>query len=81
MSWKPATRRGLSDKENSMPKWTPAELEQIRERIRQIGLRREASQPECVVPHPPPIYDEIYFQGVAWLDSLSYTDNWDPPED
>ncbi len=63
-----------------MPKWTPEELQRIRERIEQIGLRRAARSKE-VVPYPPPIYDEVYFEGVAWLDSLSYTDNWNPPED
>jgi hypothetical protein len=64
-----------------MPKWSPAELKRIRERVEQAGLRARACRPECVVPHPPPIYDEIYFQGVAWLDSLSYSDKWDAPQD
>jgi hypothetical protein len=64
-----------------MPKWTPAELQRIRERIEQARLRRLSSPPEYVVPQPPPIYDEIFFAGVEWLDSLSYTDKWDPPED
>jgi hypothetical protein len=64
-----------------MPKWSPAELQRIREGIKQAGLRARASRPEEVVPYPPPRYDEVYFRGVGWLDSLSYTDKWDPPKD
>jgi hypothetical protein len=66
---------------NKWKEFTPAELQRLRERVEQARLRRLSSQPEYVVPYPPPIYDKIYFQGVAALDLLSYTDNWDPPED
>jgi hypothetical protein len=27
-------------------------------------------------PSPAPRYDETYFRATAWLDSLSYTDDW-----
>jgi hypothetical protein len=63
-----------------MPKWAPAELQRIRERIEQARLRAQASRPKYVLPQPPPIYDEVYFRGVAWLNSLSYSDTWDAPE-
>ena len=39
--------------------------------IRRQSLRRP--RPET----PAPRYDAVYFEGLAWLDSLAYTDNWD----
>jgi hypothetical protein len=63
-----------------MPKWSPADLQRIRERIEQAHLRAQASRPKDLAPNPPPKYDDVYFSGAAWLDSLSYSDSWDAPE-
>ena len=57
-----------------MRRWTPAEISTLRESLE--ARFQERTRPLYVPPDPPPIYDEIYFEGVAWLDSLSYSDSW-----
>jgi hypothetical protein len=45
--------------------------EEIRERYRKATeerLRKKAEQ-----PLPKPIYDDVFFEGMAWLDSLAKT--------
>jgi hypothetical protein len=52
------------------------DLEALRVRIR-ARLKAKAEERAARPPvSPAPRYDELYFRGTAWLDSLSYTDNW-----
>lgn len=54
-----------------------ATLAHIRARIAQVRAEREAESPR-VRPSPPPRYDAVFYEGVAWLDGL---DQRAPQED
>jgi hypothetical protein len=42
----------------------PEKVAALRESLRQRAARR-------VQPHPAPRYDDVFFEGVAWLDALA----------
>jgi hypothetical protein len=63
----------------------PRDREQLRAEIRR-RLRLKAQEQAALPPDPAPRYDDVFFRGVAWLDSLSYSDDWkeqpiEPPDD
>jgi hypothetical protein len=55
-----------------LPAISRTKIKKLKARIEQIYEERKArEQREFVVPDPPPLYDEVYFQGVEWLDQLA----------
>ncbi|HVR09122.1 MAG TPA: hypothetical protein VMW75_13820 [Thermoanaerobaculia bacterium] len=55
-----------------LPAISKTKIKKLKERIARIYEERKAREErEFLVPEPPPIYDEIYFQGVEWLDQLA----------
>lgn len=53
-------------------------LEGFREALRaRLDAKIEARQATRVTPHPPR-YDAVFYEGVAWLDTLSNGDPMDP---
>lgn len=58
----------VSRTDNEHRRLTPEQVERLR-----TIFREKLKQPRSgrlVVPDPPPRYDEVYFEGVRWLDSL-----------
>lgn len=53
------------------------ELEKLRTRIQAELARRREKRASYKAPFPPPRYDDEFFKGLEWLDSLSYSDNWE----
>lgn len=51
---------------------TDEQLQVIRARISEIRAKRG---PLRIEPDPAPRYDDVFFEGVAWLDSLSGIDS------
>lgn len=49
-------------------------VEHIRARLAELRAQRVAER-NRVQPTPPPRYDAMFFEGVAWLDALAH----DPP--
>lgn len=39
--------------------------------LRELHQQRKSEKPKLINPVPNPIYDDIYKEGVAWLDSLA----------
>ncbi len=81
----PVFSRGMNEHETHSAK-TP-DLEAFRVRIR-ARLAEKAAERALHPPSPPPRYDETFFRVTAWLDCLSYTDDWSdcpveptPPDD
>lgn len=60
-----------------------SELQHGMQRLRELAkLRRAAlSRKRRAAPESPPRYDDVYFNGLAWLNNLAYTDNWDTNEE
>lgn len=54
-----------------MSPFDPEKIAALRERLRQRAERR-------VQPYPAPRYDAVFYEGVAWLDTLSHGDPMDP---
>lgn len=54
------------------------EIERLRFLVRLKLQQRRLSRASYKSPCPPPRYDTAFFRGTAWLDSLSYSDNWGP---
>jgi len=55
-----------------LPAISKTKIKKLKARIEQIYEERKArEQRDFVVPNPPPIYDDVYFQGVEWLDQLA----------
>jgi len=52
-------------------------LEKLRTRIQAELARRREERASYKAPFPPPRYDDEFFKGLEWLDSLSYSDNWE----
>jgi hypothetical protein len=46
-------------------------VEALRKKIRTKLAEKRRARVKLVEPVPPPRYDNIYFEGVAWLDSLA----------
>lgn len=61
-----AAKEALSAKEQ---KRQDSQREALRERLR-ARLRETRAAEQFVEPDPPPPYDDLWDQGVAWLDSL-----------
>jgi len=53
--------------------------QQLERRV-QAALRRAMERRQGAVLARPPRYDEVFAQGVAWLDRLAYADEWPAPE-
>ena len=47
----------------------------------QAALRRARHHHQARAQAPAPRYDEVYFRGLAWLDSLASTDALEPPDE
>lgn len=50
------------------------EKKQLGQRLRKLGeeyKNRKRKEPAVVNPAPSPQYDDVYFEGLAWLDSLA----------
>jgi len=63
---RPQPEQRLSAQEQERRK---AALERLRSRVREaIRARREEKK---VAPIPPPQYDEVFFEGLRWLDNLA----------
>lgn len=45
--------------------------EELRRRVQERLARKRQGVP-VGPPQPPPRYDDVYFEGVKWLDSLAY---------
>jgi hypothetical protein len=57
---------------NPLPVISKTKIKKLKERIEAIYEERKArEQRELAAPEPPPIYDEVYFQGVEWLEQLA----------
>jgi len=55
-----------------LPAISKTKIKKLKARIEKIYEERTARERrEFVVPDPPPIYDEVYLQGVEWLDQLA----------
>ena len=55
-----------------LPAISKTKIKKLKARIEKIYEERKArEQREFVVPDPPPLYDEVYFQGVEWLEQLA----------
>jgi hypothetical protein len=55
-----------------LPAISKTKIKKLKERIARIYEERKAREErEFTVPEPPPIYDEVYFRGVEWLDQLA----------
>jgi hypothetical protein len=70
----PASLGAVGDESGSkpLPTISKTKLKRLRERIAKLHqAREEREKRELVLPDPPPVYDEVYFQGVEWLDSLA----------
>ena len=47
---------------------------QLEQRLRKLGeeyRNRRRKEVPLVNPAPSPLYDDVYFEGLAWLDSLA----------
>lgn len=47
---------------------------QLEQRLRKLGeeyRNRRRKEAALVNPAPSPLYDDVYFEGLAWLDSLA----------
>ena len=47
---------------------------QLEQRLRKLGKKyknRQRKETPLVNPVPSPLYDDVYFEGLAWLDSLA----------
>ena len=47
---------------------------QLKQRLRKLGeeyRNRRRKEAAFIKPDPPPRYDDVYFEGLAWLDSLA----------
>jgi hypothetical protein len=53
---------------SEMDPFDPEKVAALRESLRQRAARR-------VQPHPAPRYDDVFYEGVAWLDSLAGPDD------
>ena len=53
---------------------TPRSLKQLTDldlqRIRELIARASARNSAGLLPDPPPRYDDLFFQGTEWLDTL-----------
>lgn len=55
-----------------LPVISKTKIKKLKARIEKIYEERTArEQRELVAPDPPPLYDEVYFQGVEWLEQLA----------
>jgi hypothetical protein len=55
-----------------LPAISKTKIKRLKARLEKIYEERKTrEQREFVVPDPPPIYDEVYFQGVEWLEQLA----------
>ena len=48
--------------------------ELLKQRLRKLGeeyRNRRRKEAAFIKPDPPPRYDDVYFEGLAWLDSLA----------
>jgi hypothetical protein len=59
-----------------LPVLTPEQVARLRALVRERLAARRAEE-EAAPPEPAPLYDEVFFQGVAWLDRCSYEDSWE----
>lgn len=59
---------------------TDLDLARVRARIVQIRAERNDRR-DRIPPAPPPRYDAVFFEGVAWLDRLAGTPYEDLPEE
>ena len=51
-----------------MTPFDPEKVAALRERLRRRAERRAKGR---VQPHPAPRYDDVFYEGVAWLSSLA----------
>ena len=63
-----------------MSQATRKERHQQLERRVQAALRRAREHRQSAVLARLPRYDEVFVEGVAWLDRLAYADEWPAPE-
>ena len=55
-----------------LPAISRTKIKKLKARIEKIYEERTArEQRELVAPDPPPLYDEVYYQGVEWLEQLA----------
>ena len=61
-----------STSDKPLPVISKTKIKKLKARIEKIFEERTArEQRELVAPDPPPLYDEVYFQGVEWLEELA----------
>lgn len=69
-------RAGMNGHETHPDKKLPFDPEALRAKVR-ARLDAKAQERAARPPlSPAPRYDEVYFRGIEWLDSLSSTDDW-----
>jgi predicted transcriptional regulator len=57
-----------------------ATIDRIRKKLAERH-RQNAGEQRLVPPNPSPRYDEVFWEGTRWLDSLAEEDFWDDPVD
>jgi len=60
----------------AFPVLTPEKTALLRALVQERLAARRAMR-AAAPPNPPPRYDEVFFQGVAWLDRLSCDDSFE----
>ena len=69
----PGFSRGMNEHETHPAK--KLDTVALRAKVR-AWLDAKAHELAVRPPAPAPRYDELFFRGTAWLDSLSYLDDW-----
>jgi hypothetical protein len=59
-----------------LPVLTPEKTARLRALVQKHLAARRAAR-VAVPPDPAPRHDEVFFQGVAWLDCCSYDDSFE----
>lgn len=62
-----AHRQGRFTADPAPLRLSPEKIEEMRAEVRRRLARKRRSRPRMIVPHPPPRYDEVFADGVAWL--------------
>jgi hypothetical protein len=66
------SEQGEASTAKPLPAISKTRIRKLKERLATISEQRRAKhQAEYVVPEPPPVYDDVYAQGVEWLDQLA----------
>ena len=61
---------------STLPVLHPEQVARLRALVRE-RLAAHRAQEEAATPEPAPRYDQVFLQGLAWLDRLSYEDSWE----